>query len=186
MTAFDNPVPEGIGRASLQRFWVWVRVLYAFSSLVRGGGGWRTPLVWGGFAPILSCTFWMQTRARAPPPHTLLQGNTHTHTHTHTDTHPQKQVRKHKKSGWREILRSCRAALDVFRSAEELKGWVETSCRRGQRRTRLRSPPQSNPPPPTHTERERERERNAGVHMMRVLLRGLYLWAGRGHRGRRL
>ena len=36
---------------------------------------------------------------------------------THT-LEPQKQERKHKKSGWRKLLRSCRAALDVFQSVE--------------------------------------------------------------------
>ena len=41
--------------------------------------------------------------------------HTHTHTHTHTENHKQEQS---KKRGERKLLRSCRAAVDVFRSVD--------------------------------------------------------------------
>ena len=40
-------------------------------------------------------------------------GYTNTHTHSHDENRKQEQS---KKSGERKLLRSCRAALDVFRS----------------------------------------------------------------------
>ena len=53
----------------------------------------------------------------------------HKHTDTHTERHTNTRARTHtlrtakqeqsKKRGWRKLLRSCRAALHVFRSAKE-------------------------------------------------------------------
>ena len=43
----------------------------------------------------------------------------HARAHTQTRWEPQKEEQRHKKSGWRKLLRSCRAALDVFSSNEE-------------------------------------------------------------------
>ena len=57
--------------------------------------------------------------------------HTHSHTHSHTQPHTATHTATHshtrvgnrgttsKKSGWRKILRNCRAVLDVFRSGEE-------------------------------------------------------------------
>ena len=67
-------------------------------------------------------------RARGADTHTLRtakqeqsnENHTHTHTHTHTRWEPRKQEQS-KKSGWRQLLRKCRAALDVLRSVEV--GW---------------------------------------------------------------
>ena len=48
-----------------------------------------------------------------PCTHTHTHTQTQTHTHTHDENHKQEQS---KKSGERKLRRSCRAALDVFRS----------------------------------------------------------------------
>ena len=57
--------------------------------------------------------------------------HTHTHTHTHTQWEPPKQ--KHKKSSWSKLLRSCRAARDVFRSVKV--GCNATQCWCGEVQT---------------------------------------------------
>ena len=52
--------------------------------------------------------------------HWTTHTNTHTHTHAHTHTLGTAKTRaKHKKRGSRQLLGSCRAALDVFRSVED-------------------------------------------------------------------
>ena len=67
---------------------------------------------------------WEHTHSRPPPTHKVKMTGMEecsvnvqsTHTHTHTRWEPQKQERKHTKSGRRKLLWSCRAAPDGFRS----------------------------------------------------------------------
>ena len=48
--------------------------------------------------------------------HTHTHTHTNTHTHTHTCWEPRTRIEQEKRS--RKLLRSCRAALDVFRSVK--------------------------------------------------------------------
>ena len=62
---------------------------------------------------------------RAPVSASYLQEFTHTRARARVCVcEPRKQEQEDKKSGWRKLLRSCRAALDVLRSVKV--GWSAT------------------------------------------------------------
>ena len=59
-----------------------------------------------------------------PPPHTWREDIKHTATHTHTHTHTLRIAKQEqsKEKRLEEVLRSCRAVLDVFRSVGKQYG----------------------------------------------------------------